>query len=207
MANFARTAERTLSQRSKPTSAVTYQLLYDARQLGRDDAAPKPARMLLERWYGRGDADSDMSSWVLPAKLNVSKMIHMAEAERETMNALRKVKDLVRSRLARRKPAAPENLDAYPNRVYTACAHRKLLITKRGYIGLAPWNASTGDVVAVLHGGKTPFLLRPQSLPGRYSLLASGSCMALWEGKPLPGSMPSLPQEILGLCKLPKSIP
>ncbi|KAK4144959.1 uncharacterized protein C8A04DRAFT_11034 [Dichotomopilus funicola] len=54
----------------------------------------------------------------------------------------------------------------YTHRILTACAHRRLLVTKRGYIGLAPWNARQGDVVALLYGGQTPYLLRPVSMGG-----------------------------------------
>lgn len=46
-------------------------------------------------------------------------------------------------------------------RIYHACAHRVLFRTRKGYMGLMPWNAETGDEVWVLKGGKTPFLLRP----------------------------------------------
>ncbi|KAK4228872.1 hypothetical protein QBC38DRAFT_442446 [Podospora fimiseda] len=43
---------------------------------------------------------------------------------------------------------------------HNACAHRRLFVTKRGFIGLGPAFAEKGDVVAVLYGGKTPYLLR-----------------------------------------------
>ncbi|KAF5969550.1 WW [Fusarium coicis] len=48
----------------------------------------------------------------------------------------------------------------YIQRIYDSCAHRSLLITYRGYMGLAPWNTQIGDKVAILHGGETPFILR-----------------------------------------------
>ncbi|KAI1305128.1 heterokaryon incompatibility protein-domain-containing protein [Xylaria venustula] len=51
----------------------------------------------------------------------------------------------------------------YPDvarRIFKASGHRALYITEKGYMGLAPWNAKVGDVIAVLDGGKTPFLLR-----------------------------------------------
>ncbi|KAF4334681.1 heterokaryon incompatibility [Fusarium beomiforme] len=48
----------------------------------------------------------------------------------------------------------------YIRRIYDACAHRSLLVTYRGYMGLAPWNAQVGDKVAILYGGETPFILR-----------------------------------------------
>jgi len=37
---------------------------------------------------------------------------------------------------------------------------RRLIITKKGYIGMGPQGARIGDTVAVLQGGVTPFILR-----------------------------------------------
>ncbi|KAH9909287.1 HET-domain-containing protein [Xylariomycetidae sp. FL2044] len=48
----------------------------------------------------------------------------------------------------------------YLRRIFAACAHRRLLVTRKGYVGLAPWNAAVGDKVVILEGGRTPFLLR-----------------------------------------------
>jgi len=70
--------------------------------------------------------------------------------------------------------SGPSIYSRYALRIHTACAHRRLLVTKRGYIGVAPWNAEVGDVVAVLHGGDTPFLLRPAGKLGEYELV--GEC-------------------------------
>ncbi|KAK3994882.1 hypothetical protein QBC44DRAFT_321424 [Cladorrhinum sp. PSN332] len=53
-------------------------------------------------------------------------------------------------------------LPSPPNpEVYNVCAHRRLIATKRRHLGLAPATAEKGDVIAVLYGGKTPYLLRP----------------------------------------------
>ncbi|KAJ4055975.1 hypothetical protein NW756_002879 [Fusarium oxysporum] len=57
-------------------------------------------------------------------------------------------------------PHIKKKYGGYIKRIYAACAHRSLLITYRGYMGLAPWNAQIGDKVAILHGGETPFILR-----------------------------------------------
>ena len=54
------------------------------------------------------------------------------------------------------------------------CHRRSFIITERGFLGLAPahWAAATrpGDLVCVLYGGPTPFILRPiqdeEHLPG-----------------------------------------
>ncbi|KAM7199115.1 heterokaryon incompatibility domain containing protein [Rhypophila sp. PSN 637] len=43
-------------------------------------------------------------------------------------------------------------------RVLKTCSHRRLFVTRGGYLGLAGWDAKVGDEVVVLEGGKTPFL-------------------------------------------------
>lgn len=48
----------------------------------------------------------------------------------------------------------------FRERIHNTCKNRALFITKRGYIGLGPWNTEIGDSVCVLYGGATPFLLR-----------------------------------------------
>jgi hypothetical protein len=37
---------------------------------------------------------------------------------------------------------------------------KRFIITKKGYIGTAPAGSRVGDIVAVLLGGATPFILR-----------------------------------------------
>lgn len=73
----------------------------------------------------------------------------------------------------------------YAQRIYNACSNRRLLVTKRGYIGLAPWNAQVGDVVAVLHGGETPFLLRPGSESGVYTFVGEAFVHGTMAGEAL----------------------
>lgn len=51
------------------------------------------------------------------------------------------------------------------NRVFsTTIAGRKMVTTTAGSLVLAPWRTCVGDVVAVLPGGRVPFILRPQIL-------------------------------------------
>ncbi|KAM7221187.1 Heterokaryon incompatibility protein (HET) domain containing protein [Rhypophila decipiens] len=45
-------------------------------------------------------------------------------------------------------------------RVLKTCSHRRLFVTRGGYLGLAGWDAEVGDEVVVLEGGKTPFSVR-----------------------------------------------
>lgn len=64
----------------------------------------------------------------------------------------------------RKSLCAPEVDDgsAYDkSNVAHATRDRRLVFTSNGYIGLAPTEAETGDMVCVLFGGETPFILRP----------------------------------------------
>lgn len=56
-------------------------------------------------------------------------------------------------------------------RIY--CGGRRLFETQ-GYIGLGPGDIKKGDVVAVLDGGKVPYMLRPFENKGEYAFL--GEC-------------------------------
>ncbi|KAL6412063.1 hypothetical protein AUP68_04444 [Ilyonectria robusta] len=70
----------------------------------------------------------------------------------------------------------------YLRKIHRACAHRALFVTARGYLGLAPWNARAGDKVAVLEGGKTPFLLRPASADA-YTLVGEAFVYGIMGGE------------------------
>ncbi|KAJ4245196.1 hypothetical protein NW757_010202 [Fusarium falciforme] len=52
---------------------------------------------------------------------------------------------------------APKEYGDCVRRIYQACAHRRLLVTSRGYLGLAPWNAQVGDAVFVVRGARRRF--------------------------------------------------
>ncbi|CAM1509403.1 Fc.00g031420.m01.CDS01 [Cosmosporella sp. VM-42] len=65
----------------------------------------------------------------------------------------------------------PKLYGEYVKRIRRACAHRAMFITRRGYMGLAPWNAQEGDLVCILKGGKTPFLLRLPPAGSVYQLV------------------------------------
>jgi hypothetical protein len=48
---------------------------------------------------------------------------------------------------------------------------RRFFVTKSGFIGRGPLGLRVGDVVAVLLGGKVPFILRPSELGGGHLLI------------------------------------
>ncbi|KAI8630454.1 heterokaryon incompatibility protein-domain-containing protein [Xylariaceae sp. FL1651] len=70
-------------------------------------------------------------------------------------------------------------------RVFKALGHRALYVTEKGFIGLAPWNAKVRDVIAVLDGGKTPFLLREILTPGRFKLVGETYVRGIMGGEAL----------------------
>lgn len=78
-----------------------------------------------------------------------------------------------------------ERYGVYLRRIHRACAHRALMVTRRGYIGLAPWNAKEGDGIAILYGGKTPFLVRPEQDTGRVKLVGESYVYGLMAGEAL----------------------
>lgn len=61
---------------------------------------------------------------------------------------------------------------------------RNLMATTRGYIGLVPSDAQTGDVICVLLGGPTPYLLRPVD-DGNYILVGECYVYGLMNGQAL----------------------
>ena len=59
-----------------------------------------------------------------------------------------------------------------------------MFVTSRGYIDLAPWNAREGDIVSVLFGGCTPFILR-EIAPGKevYNLVGEAYVYGIMGGE------------------------
>ena len=58
--------------------------------------------------------------------------------------------------------------------MFAATKNRCLIITDKGYVGLSPSMTEAGDVVAILEGAETPFILRPTADEGVFRLL--GDC-------------------------------
>lgn len=71
----------------------------------------------------------------------------------------------------------------YLRRIHRACAHRALCVTKKGYIGLAPWNAREGDEIAVVNGGRTPYVLRRNQGMGQYMLVGESYVCGIMGGE------------------------
>ena len=66
----------------------------------------------------------------------------------------------------------------------------RFVVTKRGYVGVVPNMAQIGDVIAILKGGRVPFILKESvTRPGAFRLVGGCyvHCMMNGEGLLLPG--------------------
>lgn len=88
--------------------------------------------------------------------------------------------------------SVPKHYGLYVKRIHKVCAHRAYFVTHRGYIGLAPWNAKLGDMVFVLKGGKTPFILRRELMDDGCSLVGESYVYGIAGGEALQMGLPEL---------------
>lgn len=94
-------------------------------------------------------------------------------------------------------PKIKKAYGAYIRRIHGACAHRALFVTRKGYIGLGPWNAREGDQVAILYGGQTPYLLRKSAVTGYNTLVGEAYVYGIMAGEALIGEFAeSGPQQL-----------
>lgn len=77
----------------------------------------------------------------------------------------------------------------FRKRLHSASVGRAMFVTSKGYIGLAPWNAQGGDVVSVLFGGITPFLLRKTAGKELYTLVGEAYVYGIMGGESFSGEM------------------
>ena len=66
------------------------------------------------------------------------------------------------------------HVQAYHQLVKTFCSNRRIFRTEKGYIGLGPRCMYRDDMVAVLDGGKIPYVLRPVKKTGEFDFV--GEC-------------------------------
>ncbi|KAF2015766.1 hypothetical protein BU24DRAFT_422083 [Aaosphaeria arxii CBS 175.79] len=62
-----------------------------------------------------------------------------------------------------------------------ACVDRRFFVSRSGLMGIGPETMREGDIVAVLFGGKVPYLLRPQG--GRYRYIGECYVHRMMEGE------------------------
>ena len=68
-----------------------------------------------------------------------------------------------------------------------ACNYRRFFITKRGYIGLAPFSSRPGDKICILLGGKTPYVIR-SSRKRHFRFIGESYVHGLMYGEAMEGS-------------------
>ncbi|KAF4982697.1 hypothetical protein FZEAL_1724 [Fusarium zealandicum] len=70
--------------------------------------------------------------------------------------------------------------------VHMSCNGTRIVRTKTGLIGTATWDVKEGDLVCVLYGGQTPFVLsRDENCPGKYRYVGDCYVHGLMEGEAL----------------------
>lgn len=70
--------------------------------------------------------------------------------------------------------------------VHMSCNGSRIVRTKTGLIGTLPWDTKEGDLVCVLYGGQTPFVLRSdESCPGKYHFVGDCYVHGIMEGEAL----------------------
>ena len=77
----------------------------------------------------------------------------------------------------------------YTSCVWDFCNGKSLFTTEEGYIGLAPRAAKAGDLVCVLLGSRSPFLLRPLA-NNQYQLVGHCCAHGIMNGEALLGPLP-----------------
>ena len=72
----------------------------------------------------------------------------------------------------------------YRSALWHATYGRKVITTKGGYVGLAPFSTLCGDKVVVLCGGKTPYIMRPSKKQERaYTFLGEAYIHGIMHGE------------------------
>ncbi|KAL2694258.1 hypothetical protein Neosp_000833 [[Neocosmospora] mangrovei] len=70
--------------------------------------------------------------------------------------------------------------------VHMSCNGSRIVRTKTGLIGTAPWDVQEGDFVCVFYGGQTPFVLRrDENCPGKYRFVGDCYIHGIMEGEAL----------------------
>ncbi|KAH7347994.1 heterokaryon incompatibility protein-domain-containing protein [Pyrenochaeta sp. MPI-SDFR-AT-0127] len=150
------------------------------------NAAPAEVSAFIECWYDRiGWATDIPNPDAMDGKglyerykvgrdvslMDVDMILHLDELRGVDVNWM---KD---------RSADTKQYGEYAKRIHNTCAHRALFVTQKGYIGLAPWNAKLGDLVFLLRGGKTPFILRRQIMVDGYSLVGESYVYGIMSGE------------------------
>ncbi|EPE33782.1 hypothetical protein GLAREA_06795 [Glarea lozoyensis ATCC 20868] len=60
---------------------------------------------------------------------------------------------------------------------------RKLFISDEGWLGLAPMNSVPGDRIALLEGGRVPFILRPTGNENQFEMVGDAYVHGIMDGE------------------------
>lgn len=137
-------------------------------------AAPEEDWLFIETWYDRIGWQLELPDLISKgtwetvnfesaAEMNTKMTTHYLDLKSKTpafIDYVQKssVTEIIKDSMM--APQLPKRYGEYVCRIRRACAYRSLFVTGKGFMGLAPWNVQEGDIVCVLRGGKTPFLLR-----------------------------------------------
>ncbi|KAI4287845.1 MAG: hypothetical protein L6R35_002896 [Caloplaca aegaea] len=66
-----------------------------------------------------------------------------------------------------------QNANSIPE-IFSRTMGRRMIVTEKGYLGLAPYAAEVGQSIAIVKGGKVPLLLKPRELNASWELV--GDC-------------------------------
>jgi hypothetical protein len=94
-----------------------------------------------------------------------------------------------------------EDTMTYWNEVSAFCLGRSLVITEKGYYGLAPRLTQPGDKCCLLLGADVPFILRPHGTETSFRLLGEAYVHGIMEGQ-VKGMLKqgALTEETLVIC-------
>jgi hypothetical protein len=126
-----------------------------------DRAAPQRDEVLLECWFDKvGWSEKEVNTPITEVLWGLEKNMYtcyegLAQSRGEVTVSFHIVEAL------KERNRVEKQYGLYARRILEVCDHRTLFISSKGYLGMAPWNCQIGDVVTVLDGGKTPYLLRP----------------------------------------------
>ncbi|KAJ9640022.1 hypothetical protein H2199_006256 [Coniosporium tulheliwenetii] len=93
----------------------------------------------------------------------------------------RSVSDSTKESLQPREDVGGGDWYRYARRASQLCAHRKLFISKKGYLALGPEVLQEGDLCCILYGAKMPFILRRRD--DHYILLGESYIHGIMRGE------------------------
>lgn len=65
-----------------------------------------------------------------------------------------------------------QNINSFPEMIWRTVG-RRMVVTKKGYLGLAPDAAEVGQSIALVKGGKVPLVLKPRKEEARWELVGT----------------------------------